>query len=339
MSASLEDLQAQYRAFEGLANKFALALSEQFRHLLQKNAIPLGVPIEHRVKSWQSTEEKLKRNALGNLSDLSDLVGLRLILLFKRDVERISDIICHKFTVTEKEDTMARLNEDQFGYQSLHLSLAIPQDWLNVPSFSEFRELRAEIQIRTLAQHIWAGASHHLQYKQESSVPLPVRRSIYRVSALLETVDLELERVLAQRADYLTEIREVPAGGKLNVDLLARVLDGLLPAENKEHHENYSALLVDLTAFGIENVKELEELIRSKRKEILAEDAKIAHRCQLGEHPGDKERFDRGVYFTHVGLVRQALKQQVGEKRWHTYMFPKVRQKRRAASQRSHNMD
>lgn len=57
--------------------------------------------------------------------------------------------------------------------------------------------LKAEVQVRTVTQHVWAAASHVLQYKQEASVPLPVRRSIYRVSALLETVDLEFERVLS----------------------------------------------------------------------------------------------------------------------------------------------
>ena len=83
----------------------------------------------------------------------------------------------------------------------------MPDDWLNVPTFREFKGLRAELQIRTLAQQLWAAASHKLQYKRESSVPYPIRRSIHRVAALLETVDLELERVLSERDPHLSNPR------------------------------------------------------------------------------------------------------------------------------------
>jgi ppGpp synthetase/RelA/SpoT-type nucleotidyltranferase len=68
-----------------------------------------------------------------------------------------------------------------------------------------------ELQLRTLAQHIWAVASHKLQYKREASVPVPIRRSINRVSALLEMVDLEFDRVLLEREQYVPATRDQPA--------------------------------------------------------------------------------------------------------------------------------
>ena len=94
---------------------------------------------------------------------------------------------------------------DARRYQSLHYIIRIPKHWLKVSTFADLGELKAEIQLRTLAQHIWAATSHKLQYKHEDSVPPPIRRSIYRVSALLETVDLEFERVLAERGTYIEE--------------------------------------------------------------------------------------------------------------------------------------
>lgn len=323
MSMSLQELQAQYHLLEGIANRFAASLADQLHHLLKDNGIPLGVPIEYRVKSWNSIAEKVERKQteLQKLSDLSDLVGLRLMLLFKRDVNKSSEMICRTFAVIEKEDTVGRLKEDQFGYQSLHLLVRMPQGWLKVPSLAEFVDLKAEIQIRTLAQHIWAGASHHLQYKRESGVPLPIRRSINRVSALLETVDLEFERVLDERTAYLSDIVQTPHGGGLNVDLLAQVLDEALPAANKEPGESYSEVMDDLKAFGIETVDGLRDLLESTREAVLARDAKEVQAAKRRRYIGtSKERNDRGIFFTHVGLVRQALEEKYGKERWDAYI-------------------
>ena len=117
------------------------------------------------------------------------------------------------------------MTEGQFGYQSWHYVIAFPEKWLSVPSLCDFRGLRAELQLRTIAQHLWAAASHKLQYKAESSVPLPIRRSIHRVSALLETVDLEFDRVLQEREDYLKQAASRQPTKPINVDVLAQILD------------------------------------------------------------------------------------------------------------------
>jgi putative GTP pyrophosphokinase len=62
---------------------------------LQSERIPLGVPIECRVKKWESIIEKTKRKSLNVYSvvDIPDFVGLRLMLLFSRDVEKVCDLI------------------------------------------------------------------------------------------------------------------------------------------------------------------------------------------------------------------------------------------------------
>jgi hypothetical protein len=78
----------------------------------------------------------------------------------------------------------------------VHFVVEFPEPWFVVPTIGPMRGLRAEIQVRTHAQHIWADASHILQYKKESSVAPKTRRDIHRIAALLETVDLEFEKVL-----------------------------------------------------------------------------------------------------------------------------------------------
>ena len=50
-------------------------------------------------------------------------------------------------------DTSERLKDDQFGYSSIHIVAALPSEWLKVPTMSGLEDLKAEIQVRTLAQH------------------------------------------------------------------------------------------------------------------------------------------------------------------------------------------
>ena len=88
MSAKAVDrsLRTTYEQLVPLANRFTLALREQFEQLLFFNGLTLGVPIESRVKSWDSISEKVERQnlVLYNVCDLDDLIGLRLIMLFQK---------------------------------------------------------------------------------------------------------------------------------------------------------------------------------------------------------------------------------------------------------------
>jgi len=305
------------------------ALFEQFTQLLRKQNIALAVPIEHRVKAWDSIADKVERKSLAveELTDLQDLVGMRLILLFRRDLKKTHDLISKTFTVHSHEDTAKRLDVAQFGYQSFHYVIELPESWLEVPSFADFASFKAEIQTRTLAQHMWAAASHKLQYKQEQGVPVPVRRSINRVSELLETVDLEFERVLQEREHYLGEVDPQETGSPLDVDLVARVLDELLPAENKMSDEPYAELLEDLSHFEIRTSGELRELLEKHERAIHeAEAAVVKTRRGIGHRSGTtQERFVRGVFFAHVGLARKAMAAEFGIS-WDKWMESKYSQ-------------
>jgi hypothetical protein len=228
--------------------------------------------------------------------------------------------------VIHKEDTATRLTESQFGYQSYHYVLKLPENWLTIPSFQGFDDYSAEIQIRTLAQHIWAVASHELQYKQEASVPQTIRRSISRVSALLETVDLEFERTLSERDQYLEELKKEIPDELLNVDLLKKVLDKHLPIERRDVSEPYSELLQNLTNCGINKSSQLISLINEQLENVVQKDsekAKKIYKCLTDKMKKPKsdmlkdmvDRLRRGIKLSHVGLVREMLSNKFGD-RW-----------------------
>lgn len=332
-------LRASYDLKAPLAARFAARLSEQVEEILFANSISLAVPIESRVKSWTSLSEKVERSALkvADVVEVMDLVGLRIILLFKRDIQKVVDLVSSSLAVISAEDALDRLGVEMFGYQSIHLQAEMPSSWAGVPTLKDFAGLQAEIQIRTAAQHIWAAASHKLQYKMEASVPPQVLRSVNRVAALLETVDLEFERALAEREEYAAQTGAALKADKgavqseiLNVDLLREVLDQLLPHENVAPDEDFADLLDDLHSAGIRQVSQLNNLVVEGLPNTLRLDKRIAQAIdkkarKLGADGSDQfdgkvevwvdgknyhalaDRARRGVFHTHTGLVRQML--------------------------------
>jgi len=194
---------------------------------------------------------------------------------------------------------------------------------------SSLEGLKAEIQVRTASQHIWASASHILQYKKEAHVPLPLRRSINRAAALLETVDLEFERVLAEREEYKVEVGNKKEDLPLNTESLRAVLDSALPMQNREANERYGELLDDLAQFKITATDQLRNLISQHLKAALESDANYVKRNlagakKQGVEPTDRLR--RGVFFTHVGLAREILSEAFGSK-WSDYNVAAYRER------------
>ncbi|MDZ4866048.1 MAG: hypothetical protein SGI91_01895 [Alphaproteobacteria bacterium] len=314
---SVAALKASYQANVDNAQKLSRLVAEQLEHLLEPQGVTLAAPIECRVKSWTSTEDKVVRKALdlNSILALEDFVGVRAMLLFRQHLRVADEILKANFDVVSSEDVSARLSETQFGYQSLHYVVRLREGWLTVPTMAAFAEFRIEVQIRTLAQHVWAAASHKLQYKHEESVPPPLRRSLHRVSALLETVDLELERVFEQRREYQEKDPSTrDPRERLNVDLVRATMLELLPAANKADDEDYADLLPDLFHFKVETVADLRKLLEENKAAILqTEDEGLKQALALrNSTPDSRKRYESGVFFTHAGLVRVALRTQFG---------------------------
>ncbi|WP_369928446.1 GTP pyrophosphokinase family protein [Xanthomonas sp. NCPPB 2632] len=298
--------------------RFLREITHQVGHLIDESGVSLGAPVEGRVKTLASLLEKVERKerTIASATDFPDLVGVRITLLFHRDLEVIDDVLATHFEVIERADTADRLEASQFGYQSLHFILKVRPEWASLPSFRRLSDYVFEVQLRTLAQHIWAVASHKLQYKREASVPLPLRRSISRASALLEMVDLEFDRVLNEREKYVTEPNTEDA--LLNVDLLAATLDAIFPAKNKDaEREKYDEMLKELGDKNIIKVADLKKLVSETWPKVKAEEEiRVAKALALFESMpmSDEVRSRRlarnadGVFFTHTGLLRNAMK-------------------------------
>jgi ppGpp synthetase/RelA/SpoT-type nucleotidyltranferase len=180
--------------------------------------------IEGRAKTVDSFIEKIRRpgKSYDNpLEELPDLSGVRIIVYYLDDVEKVAKILSSEFTVIESETShlASEYSPDKFGYISLHSVVCLSSDRENLPEWRAYKGYRSEIQIRTVLQHSWAAVSHALQYKHESDVPKQLRRKLYRLAGLFELADEEFISVRAETEILRVKTAEALDHGNIEVCL------------------------------------------------------------------------------------------------------------------------
>ncbi len=299
---SIDKLEKQYIVFKPAFLDIEIQLKEKINSVINTESVKLGFPIQSRIKTWDSIVGKHQRGEIKikHLLDIQDVLGIRIVPLFLSDVERICEILKSELNISRIYNTKEKLETDRFGYASFHLIHKIDYELKGVE-----KKISIEIQVRTLAQHTWAEFSHVLQYKNEENIPRPLVRAVSRLSAVLEIVDLEYERVINIKQEYRKGLKSTNEEITLNVDIIAQILDSKLPENNKKSIENYDDLLKDLNEFKVKSNTELENLLSTHLEKVKSMD----------KRKGGK----KGFYYSHTGLVRKALELEFGEP-WINYI-------------------
>ncbi len=175
---------------------------------------PLAI-IQTRPKSVASFAGKVirKRSKYRDpVNQLTDLCGARVIARTETEVRAFCDFIEDRFEI-DWDNTVARghfemgwgtaedpgqLGAAEFGYRSVHYVVSVgPDSDLGVRVPKAIRGLKAEVQVRTTAEHAWADFGHDLSYKGAFRLPLKWQRQLSIIAAQLEDVDhafAEIER-------------------------------------------------------------------------------------------------------------------------------------------------
>jgi len=176
---------------------------------IEKALLPLSSNphVKGRVKSFESFFKKYVRllkasgNSGGSLPQIpphiTDLIGIRVICPFLEDLPVVQELIKEKFHVVEVERKGGDHTFREFGYESIHLLITIPQD---IVEKAEMYTLKsgdtAEIQIRTILQDAWAEVEHEFVYKAEF-IPFdnPLKRKLAAVNASLSLADVIFQEI------------------------------------------------------------------------------------------------------------------------------------------------
>ncbi len=211
----MDEFNANHESFERMRE----IIINRIKELLAENSL-LVTAVEGRVKEAKSLEGKLelKGGKYASLSDITDIVGCRVITFYSDEVDKIASLIESNFDIDWENSVDKRkvLDPDQFGYMSLHYICRIPEKLFKDPEHPEINQYRFEIQMRTALQHVWATAYHDTGYKSDVEVPREYLRSLSGLAGVLEIADQQFSKIIGELAEYRRKVQSLVKGGKFD---------------------------------------------------------------------------------------------------------------------------
>jgi ppGpp synthetase/RelA/SpoT-type nucleotidyltranferase len=223
------------------------AFGELVAKRLRDSLKPVGVwfQVDARAKTIDSLVKKLLTKKHHTFETLPDKVGARVTIRYRADVDKVVEKIRTLFDSKEPEDKAKLLGPDRVGYLSVHLdNVRLHQNDADAKSFPP-DTFWVELQVRTLAQHLWSEMSHDTVYKNEEMIKQldpDVKRRVSLMAGQVEVADREFDRLNMDLAatptarllqvleqHYYTLASQLP-----NRELSVEVLDSLMPVVPKE---------------------------------------------------------------------------------------------------------
>ena len=261
----LEEYREQLPVFEQMKTEVLHVL----REALDRSGLVVTA-IEARIKTEESLRGKLalKGAKYATLSDITDILGARIITFYTDDVDRIAAMAEQLFEIDwDNSVDKRRLHQlDSFGYNSLHYICRLPG-----------YDFRFELQLRTTLQHAWAAINHDNGYKTGVEIPREYLRRINRLAGILEMADDEFSRIRTEITDYRRRVQQLVQNGKLDDVLLdgdtfnsylqARPFDALnkrIAAINQAEIQEVPLIryLRVFNAFGCKTLGDVQRLVK-----------------------------------------------------------------------------
>ena len=205
---SLREVQQKSHAFITLMSYYKCAmmevetklkvLNEEFSLRFDRNPIS---NIQTRLKSPISIEEKLAAKNLPMTiqtieKNLNDIAGVRVICSFLDDIYLLAECLLGQddITLIEQKDYIAHPKAN--GYRSLHLIVQIP-----IYLQAGKRNMRVEIQLRTIAMDCWATLEHQLRYKKDITDTTQISTELQYCALLSAELDARMDHLRRQIID------------------------------------------------------------------------------------------------------------------------------------------
>ena len=132
------------------------------------------------------------------IKEIQDLIGARIVIYYKNDVENVIGLIKKHFNSVE-ETRFVPDDVKKFGYEGVHFVCLIPNtvfsDHKKNPLVPDFFEL----QVKTLYQHAWSQAEHGLGYKPGIELSFEDERRLAFIAAQSWGADSILEQMVAKK--------------------------------------------------------------------------------------------------------------------------------------------
>ena len=222
----------------------ALKVFENLVEALVINGIEID-STSSRIKDYDGCIDKFKEKYLKKFEEnnqdyeikdsITDLLGIRVVCLYISDFDYIKSHIEANFFEIDITDKTAQIEstENEFGYKRLHLDLKLNDSRCSLPEYEKFKDLRFELQIRTIIQDAWSVLDHKIKYKK--AIPNSLKRGINRLSALFEIADEEFLRIRnetkqeVEKVEHQIEPDKDPEPEPLNVFTFLSIAKAFFP--------------------------------------------------------------------------------------------------------------
>lgn len=211
----LEEYREQIPVFKKLE---AVVLDLVQKCLSENNILVSG--LNSRIKTEKSLTGKLelKGYKYRTLSDITDILGIRIITFFSDEVDIISALSEQLFEIDWENsvDKRKMLEIDRFGYMSLHYICRVPKSKYYDPEMPELNEIRFELQMRSTLQHVWANMYHDMGYKSDVEIPAEYQRNMSRLAGMLELADEQFSYIRKEINAYRRNVQSLVATGNFD---------------------------------------------------------------------------------------------------------------------------
>ena len=196
-AAPYRELMSYYRcAMMEVSTKFNV-LDEELSLQYDRNPIEA---IKTRLKSPESIMDKLSRRGLPFSAEsieqnLNDIAGVRVICAYISDIYMLRDALLRQDDIVLVQEKDYIKNPKTNGYRSLHLIVETP-----IFLHDQKKQMRVEVQFRTMAMDWWASVEHKLRYKKPAA-PEEVNSELKECAEISADLDKRLEK-LRQRTEF-----------------------------------------------------------------------------------------------------------------------------------------
>ena len=195
-TAPYRELMSYYRcAMMEVSTKFNV-LDEELSLQYDRNPIEA---IKTRLKSPDSIMDKLSHRGLPFSAEsieqnLNDIAGVRVICAYISDIYMLRDALLRQDDIVLLQEKDYIKNPKPNGYRSLHLIVETP-----IFLHDQKKQMRVEVQFRTMAMDWWASVEHKLRYKKPAA-PEEVNSELKECAEISADLDKRLEK-LRQRTE------------------------------------------------------------------------------------------------------------------------------------------
>jgi putative GTP pyrophosphokinase len=284
-------------------HRFFLDLADSVRRVVEEALRRRGInvhSVQARAKDPQSFGKKAARpderdpsrpKYADPLREITDLAAVRIITYFPGTLPEIEAVLKAEFDIIERADKgQILLEEERFGYQSIHFLVRIKGNRAQLPEYERCRDSIVEIQLRTILQHAWAEIEHDIQYKGASVIPIEIHRRFMALAGMLEIADREFQAIQNADAELRASARANVVQGRfenieITPDALKTYLDRRLGPDGRISQWSYTWTARLLHRFGFRTLAQVDEAIKGYDDDRLS-------RIAEGGRPGQTSRFE-----------------------------------------------